>query len=445
VAWQLQREGYDVEVGQVQDKAQTVSPIESPDEDDTDKERRLSLYDGMLKKRPAEEMIRRLESVKDPENVFVFSDLNHLYRYSEQLEGMNFKGNFPTEEDYNLEIDREAAKDFVATHYPQMRVGAKKRFKKASEAREFLEQSEDLWVLKGLEEDARTVVPDVDDLELARGQIMDALGQNPGEYESAGFILELLIPSALELTPQKIYLDGHPVATCMCIENKPMGAGNIGPMTDCAQDLVFSTELDDKINAIAFPPIVDEIASRRRGIFYWDASILVEPKTGRLYFGEFCSNRAGYNCLYTEMALAGGAGKYFDALARGKSPYPAHSVAASVRIFNFHKEGGAALSGATIDFKDRAAPNLWLKDAKMRRRRTVSAGYKEDLGVVTGAGRSVSEAATRAYRAVDEFSFEGAYQRPEFDFCSREYGTSILRRLDYGLQRGLYKVGFGLL
>jgi hypothetical protein len=447
IAWQLQQEGREVLVAQVHDQSDCLSELEKniPAEHKTGKARRLSLYDGLLEKSPAGEVMQRIRKINDPENYFVFFDLNHLCRYAEQVAELGFHGNFPTTRDYVYEIDRNLAKEFVEKEYPGVVVGSKKRFNKVSAAKSFLEKSDELWVLKGLEEDARTVVPDVEDTDLARGQIIEALTNSADEYESAGFILELRIPSAIELTPQKLYYNGEPVTTLMCIENKPFGAGNIGPMTDCAQDLVFATDQDEKINIIAFPPAVDEMAKQRKGLFVWDASLLIDSRSGKMYFGEFCGNRHGYNTLYSEIALAGSPSKYFESLVAGKTPYADNAVATSVRLTNLHTDAdGRPLAEARIEYKPNIEKNLWLRDAKGIRKNFVSAGYKADLAVITGAGRSTAEAATKMYRNVDGFSFEGAYYRPMFDFCSREYKTSIVNRLEYGLQKGLFKIGFGL-
>ncbi len=40
-----------------------------------------------------------------------------------------------------------------------------------------------------------------------------------------------------------------------------------------------------------------------------------------MYFGEFCSNRPGYNSLFTELALAGSATKFFEKIVRKESPF----------------------------------------------------------------------------------------------------------------------------
>ncbi|HVL40502.1 MAG TPA: hypothetical protein VM328_14015 [Fimbriimonadaceae bacterium] len=440
VAERLQQEGHDVLVGQVENQEDVLSPLEASVERESEevRQRRLSQYDGILDKQPAHKVIEKLRRRKKPTEIFLFFDLNHLYRIADQVRDLGFPGNFPTLEDYNLEIDREAAKRFVAERYPMVRVAQNHRFKRVAQARRFLKDTDDVWVLKGLEEDARTVVPDVDDPTLAAGQVLEALESSPESYESAGFLLELRIARALELTPQKLYWHGEPLAAFLCIENKPLGAGNVGPMTDCAMDLGFPLDLDAKIVQMAFPPAIDDMARSRSGLFVWDASLLFDPRTGRATFGEFCANRVGYNSFYTELALAGSAGEYFSRVSAGRSPYY-EAVAASCRLFNLH-----AGAGTGIEWKTGLDDAIWLRDARRSSGRIETAGYKDDLAVLTGGGKSVGEAVRRLYRAVDGFSFEGAYYRPKSDFLSRDYPDAILNRLDFGLQRGLYKIGFGI-
>lgn len=447
VAQRLQREGHEVVVGQVQDQEQVLAELEknTPPEDPEMKARRLSLYDGLLDKRPAPEVVEELRKLKNKSDVFVFFDLNHLFAFSEEVRSFGLPGNYPTAEDYALEIDREAAKQFVAKHYPEVKVGENRRFDRVEQATEFLRAEKGFWVLKGLEEDARTVVPDVDDVELATGQILEALTQFSEEYESAGFLLERRIPCVLEFTPQRIYNDGELIATIMVLENKPLGAGNVGPLTDCAQDLAFGIEHDARIAQIAFPPIVDEMARQHQGLFLWDASLLMDQRSGEIYFGEFCANRPGYNALYNQMTLAGGAAPYFEAILRGESPFPENRVGVAVRVFNLHEDDeGWPLAGASVRYGHEAESALWLTDVRQHRRRLVTCGTKPTLGVATGQGNSLRAAAEAVQRSIDLLSFEGAFYRPYFDLISREYRDAIANRIDDGLQRGLFKVGFGI-
>ena len=96
-----------------------------------------------------------------------------------------------------------------------------------------------------------------------------------------GYVLEKFIPSIIELTPEKMYYDGVPLLTTINIENKPFGSGNISVQTGCSEDLVFPIPFEEKINQISFPPIIDEMARQHKGLFIWDASLLISKKDGK--------------------------------------------------------------------------------------------------------------------------------------------------------------------
>lgn len=449
IAEKLQREGHDVIVGQVEDRRdihadreQNLAKEEAPARD-----RRLSLYDGIVAKEPAEKLIARLERMKQTDRCFVFFDRNFLFKFAERIRAAGFRGNFSTEEDHLFELDRDEAKRFVRKHYGKLQVADVKECSTVREASEFLAHTEELWVLKGKGEGAKTFIPDVDDPALAAKQIMQTLEASRALYEQAGFILELMISKVVELTPERIYYDGVPIATTVDVENKPFGSGNVSIQTGCAQDLVFPIAMKDRINEIAFPPVVDELAKKRRGLFYWDASLLIDRRTRKIFFGEFCSNRPGYNCIFTEIAQCRSAHQYFSSIADGKSPFELGTVGASVSLFNPATDKDDRCrppAGVPIEWKESVEKDLWLWDAKKEGSRIVSAGNDWNLGVMTGAGKSIEDAVNRMYKHVDDFSFVGTYFRPKFDYLSLEYPTSIPNRLNYGLDRGLYQLPFNV-
>jgi hypothetical protein len=164
---------------------------------------------------------------------------------------MPFHGNFPTEADYLFERDRDEAKQLVRDHYPRIHVPDVKPFDDVRQALDFLKSTEQLWVLKGQDDSVKTFVPDVDDPNLAATQIIETLKENKEAYDCSGFILEELINPAIEITPEKIYYDGVPLAVVVEFENKPFGSGNISIQTGCSQNLLFPIEMGDKINGIA--------------------------------------------------------------------------------------------------------------------------------------------------------------------------------------------------
>lgn len=448
IAYNLQLEGHEVTVGQVQNQEEIRSSKEKPSdkEDERVKMLRLSLFDGMLDKMPADKLVEKMRTIKNPQDYFVFFDFNFLFKYAEQVKEMGFHGNFPTEQDHLFEQDRDGAKDFVRTHYPRLNIAEVKEFNRISTAIQFLRESDDIWVVKGYDENAETFVPSIDDTELAKGQIIEALENGKDLYEHQGFILELLIPQAIELTPEKLYYNGVPVACSLDIENKPLGSGNLSIQTGCAADLVFPTEMTDRINEIAFPPIVDEMAKQHKGLFIWDASLLINKKNGKIYFGEFCSNRPGYNAFFTEMCQGKSLDDFFSKIARGENPFTLGTVATSMRIFNLARtaDDRYVMGGSTIKYKPEIGTDLWFFDAIKKGRKIVSAGADWNLAVITGSGNSINEAVTKMYNNLERFSFYGAYYRPKSDYLSLDYPTSILNRLNYGLDRKLYKLPFNV-
>lgn len=447
VAYKLQQEGNDVIVGQIEDIKEYVTEeeVKKAVESDLNRERRMNLFKNMVKMVPAKDAIDMLRKAENPQEYFVFFEENNLYRWADKVRDLNVHGNFPTKEDYLFEVDRENAKQFVRDNYQRLHTPEVKEFSKIADGINFLKETNDIWVLKGKHDHAKTYVPTMNDVSLAKGQIIEILNNFPNEYERLGFILEIFIPSIIELTPEKIYYNGVPLATTMNIENKSFGSGNISIQTGCSEDLIFPTEMDDKINKICFPPVIDEMAKQHKGLFIWDASILINKRDGKLYFGEFCSNRPGYNSLFTELALCGSVTNFFEKIVRQQSPFTLGTVATSVRLFNLNRDEDTEQVAANlaIDYRPEIEKDLWLWDVqKNQRGRFVTVGSDWNLAIITGAGKSIDEAVRKMYRNVDSFAFVGVYYRSKDDYLSHDYPTSIINRLNYGLEHGLYRLPF---
>lgn len=448
IAYKLQQEGNDVVVGQIEDIKDYVleEEIKKASEKDINRDTRLKLFKNMVKMQPAQRVVDQLRLVKNPQDYFVFFEENNLFRWADKVRDLDLQGNFPTKEDYLFEIDRDHAKEFVRTHYQKLYTPEVREFSKVAEAINFLKDNNEIWVLKGKHDRAKTFVPTMNDPALAKGQIIEMLNNFPLDYERLGFILELFIPSIIELTPEKIYYDGVPLATTMNFENKSFGSGNISIQTGCAEDLIFPTDMDDKINKICFPPIVDEMARQHKGLFIWDASILINKRDGKMYFGEFCSNRPGYNSIFTELAQLNSVTHFFEKIVRKESPFTLGTIASSVRIFNLNRDSEERVAAdIAIDYRPEIEKDLWLWDVRKNQRgKLVTVGADWNLAVITGSGKSIEEAVNRMYRNVDGFAFVGAYYRSKDDYLSLDYPTSIINRLNYGLERGLYRLPFNV-
>lgn len=446
IAYKLQQEGNDVVVGQIENIKDYVMEEESKraHESDINLKKRMRLFKNMVKCQPAEQVIEQLKSVKNPHDYFIFFEENNLYRWADKVRDLEVHGNFPTKEDYLFEVDRDFAKEFVKKHYQKLYTPEVREFSNAADGIQFLNETDEIWVLKGKHDNAKTYVPTMNDVQLAKGQIIEMLSNFPSEYERMGFILELFIPSIIEMTPEKMYYDGVPIVTTMNFENKSFGSGNISIQTGCSEDLVFPTDMEEKINKICFPPIIDEMARKHKGLFIWDASILINKRDGKMYFGEFCSNRPGYNSFFTELALLGSVTQFFEKIVKKESPFTLGTIATSVRLFNLnHDDNQQVAANITVDYRREIEKDLWLWDVRKNQRgKFVTVGTDWNLAVITGAGKSIDEAVGKMYKNVDGFAFVGAYYRSKDDYLSLDYSTSIINRLNYGLERGLYKLPF---
>ena len=417
IAEQLIREGNNVIVGVVQ---------EAEGEDGEAKRRRLSLFDGIIEKQPIDSLMKQMAKIENKDEWIVFCDFNSLAPYAEKALKLGFtKGFFPTEEDLLLEKDRDAAKEIVKEYYTDLTVAEVQEFKSVKDGVKFLEETEQIWVLKGNGDSAKTIVPWNDDPELAKVILIDALKDHTKDYEDGGFILEEKIIGALEITPQCVWLDGEVIFTDIDIENKPIGSGNRSVQTGAMQSLVFKSKKSDKINKLAFPQWIHDQAKKHKGLFVSDAGLLV--KDDKYYFTEFCFQRFGYDSFLAELDMAGTATDFFTKLFNGKNPLK-HDFGIATRGLNIHKDDKErrVLEGITMIIE---APNpTWLFEGKKEDEKIVCTGGAWDLVVFTGSGGSINEASHKAHEASEAFVFEDLYLRPEFDLLSFDYPTSIPNR-----------------
>ena len=427
IAYHLQLEGGKSYLGQTQDFDELK--IDKEPEEPKDKKERLSQYDGMIKKVPAMKLVKALKAMENKDDYFIFCDQNSLFVYAEQLIKAGFtKGLFPTKEDFEFEKGREEAMQFVEEHYPFVQIIPHEKYKTVEEAKAAVEDSGVPLVIQSEGDYVATICP-VDDVEQNHIEILAALEKHEKEYSKGEIILKEKLVQPVEITPQIVFWDGEPVYTSIDIETKNIGDGeNNGNQVGCGTNLIIKTEMDDQINQIAFPPKVYEMAKGRKGIFVWDISLYFTDSG--IYFGEFCSNRFGYDASMTEMAMSGGAIPYFNALQQGKNPLQSR-FGAAVRVFNLSKSADTEINVGDEN-------NTWLFECKKEDDKIVSVADCWDLGVITGVGDSFEEAVNEVYKNYDTLTFKEKYVRTKEDFMS-DYPTSIVRR--YNSTVGTYFEG----
>lgn len=425
VAKKLMDEGKTVIVAQIQDVKELHNPARNTEEPEKRK-KRLSVYNGILPKFEAKDIISKMAKMPNKEEWFVVFDLNSLWFYSQQALHMGFtNGFFPTEEDTLFEDDRNKGKDLVKEFWDYLEVAPVEEFKTVEEGIAYMtENPEDIFVLKGNDDGAATVLPSSEDPALAREELIGALQTGKADYEKGGFILELRITNPIEITPQIVFYNGKPIFTDVDIENKPIGAGSIGNMTGCAGNLIIQTNLEDEINSIAFPDKVFEMAAKHPGLFIWDASILIDSRTNELYFGEFCPNRWGYDAFFTELGMCESVSSYFESIVNGKNPLKKR-FGVAIRMMNI-----ANFEDANLAIKG-DEQNLFFFDIQKKDEHYISIGSDWALAVSVAGDNDIMKTVDEAYENLKRVSFTSGYYRPKFDFISKEYQNSIPNRYEF--------------
>jgi hypothetical protein len=407
----------EVFVGQVQSDKELG--IESGKEDEEEKKSRLSQYDGMLKKFPAEKLVSALKKVRDKDDYFIFCDQNNIFAYAEELLKYGFtKGLFPTKDDYELEKDRAKAMEFVESNYSMVKIIPYHEFSTVEEARQYVEETEVPLVIQSEGDHVPTICPG-DDVEMNHAEILAALDKYASEYSKGKIIIKEKLVRPIEITPQIVFWNGQPVFTDVDIETKNLGDGeNNGNQVGCATNLVVGTEFNDPINEIAFPPIVYAMAKKRKGLFVWDISLYITENG--IYFGEFCPNRFGYDSLLTEMTMAHGPHAFFEKIMSGENPISDFKFGTAVRVFNLNRS-------AEIEINIANPKPIWLYEVKKKGDKLLSLGDCWDLGVVTGRGDTFEDAVKNVYDNLSTLSFKEKYTRLKTDFLA-DYPTSIAHR-----------------
>ncbi|MGH2613472.1 MAG: hypothetical protein ACRDFB_10560, partial [Rhabdochlamydiaceae bacterium] len=371
---------------------------------------------------------------------------NTMFHYATRLEKLGFHGNFPTREDRLFEIDRKKAKDFVKKYYPHLKVASNEKFYSIKKAETFLQASSRQWVLKSQTDLVATFVPHTENIALARKQIIERLHVYKESYENLGFLLEEKIPHIIEVTPEKLYYNGNPLGMTIMFENKHIGSGNMSYQVGCAGDIAFPVSMESKIHDICFPPIIDEMAKAHKGLFIWDASLLINSENGDIYFGEFCSNRLGFNSFLTTLEQVSSVHAFFEDVVAGKNPFTLGTIAASLMLFNFLQDPktNKVLGNVAMHFPEEIEKHIWLYDIHKNENNQTryTTGYDMFLGVVTASEKTLHASIDSLYQYVEQFDMNDVYYRPKFDFISKEYSTSLLNRFDYCLKQKLFPMPF---
>jgi len=437
VALRLLQEGNDVLVGVLEEHE------DLKDKNEEHKKRRLRLFDGLLKKYNANELVEKLRKEK-PKNWFVVCDFNYLYPVAEKLKKLGFRGLLPTRDDYELEKDRNLAKEFVMKNYKIFSYQEVYEFKTIQEGIEFLKQQEKVFGIKGNNPDAPTFFPFSNNPKIAFVELLDIMESAQKEFEKDGFILEEKIEDLIEFTPECIAFDGEILGMNVDIELKPIGNGNLSYQTGCAADLVMWVEKDSqawqKLYELFFKPALSKIV-RPNEMVIWDASVFYSPSREKFYFGEYCSNRPGYNSWFTELSTFKRVSEFFERIINKQPLFDGETkpISTSVRVFNLledKKEKGLPAKDMLL-YADINNKNIWLLDVYKKKENLYVCGTDPNVAVLTCSIEN-REDWKKGFEEIDKklsngetFIFPYMYYRKAFDILNNSYYNNLTDRYKF--------------
>lgn len=430
IAYHLQEEGHNVYVGQVDTWDKVKVQVK---ENDKQKKLRLALYDGMFRnKQSADALLEYLLRQPNPLTWFVFCDFNWLWPYADKLREANYRGLLPHRDDYELEHDRNATRKLIERLYPEIETGDYKEFKHNQDGIDFLEENEDkLYVLKGFNSDAETIVPDSDDPTINREIILDCLeNDKDGLYEKDGFILEEKIPDVIEFTPAAMAFDGEVRCVNIDIEHKRFGS-RAGPQVGCATNLVLWQNDNETIYRKFLKPLEKRML-RTNELTFWDLSVLYSPSRKKYYAGEFCPNRMGFDAVFSEICTWDSTTQWLEHLLGVDHPY--RPIAVALRIFN-PNTSDALIIGNPAD------PDVWIYDIHEKDGRYHTLGNGKDAIVLTESGYDLDETIDALYDLEHDVVFDPGYHLEKRDWYDTKWPINILHRLEVLKELGLVKGG----
>jgi hypothetical protein len=197
-----------------------------------------------------------------------------------------------------------------------------------------------------------------------------------------------------------------------------------------------------------FPPIVHEIAAQHKGIFLFDAGILYDGYD--FYFTEFAGNRNGWGGIFSEVSMSLRNGKmsssYYESIRDGKNPYT-FRYGSCLALYSLHQDTevlGTPQNELPFNVDKNIKRDLFVMQGKKKEDKNVSVGYRcfdsSPFAYMTGRGQDVYDAIGCIYEKLQGFSMKGIYYRPESDFTTKDYTSSVLNRLEkikYFLQKDI--------
>jgi phosphoribosylamine-glycine ligase len=218
------------------------------------------------------------------------------------------------------------------------------------------------------------------------------------------------------------FVDGEPRFAWMCIESKHKLTGDLGDLVGCAFDFAFTLPLDSR----AVRETVGRLFPAYREMRYTgfgDANVIL-ARDG-VWFLEKCE-RFGYNATATLLWTLNLAplGETIAALVDGTfAPRFSPGFGASVSMYMDHPQSGKALA-----VPEEIGRDVYLYDAYVDDERLLTAGYADNVCIVTGFGYTIPNAWETCIARAWSVTFPGRAFRVDGD--RTDFPSSPVRRYE---------------
>jgi phosphoribosylamine-glycine ligase len=424
-AEKLIQEGNDVVIAML-----TPEDVGKKADDKELEKRRQKTGEGIVKKYSSKEMLKFLKAVSDEDKneYFIVWDFNWAPEIAEQVEVMGFAGLYPHKIDREMEEDREIGQKIVKENYKLLQPPEEQEFKSIEDALKVIEETENLWVIKPNNDELTCYIPVSEDIEMFKKEAKSFLENEKQELEKDGFIMQEKILQPVEVCGEALWYDGKPVWFTADIEYKKKGAGNTGCQVGCAGNLVYILNENSKLVKIALKDY-EPIAEKRKLTNFMDASVLIDRKTNKYYFGEYCPSRPGWAAFVTELSMLPSVSYFFECVKNRITPNFDKKYGFAIPIFN-DNTNKERYSQEDLSIQVQDPNNVWLTNVyKNKEGEIMTTAMYADTCYVTGQGDTAEEAIKSAEENLKNVAFKDMYYRS--DYFEKEKWFGILFEFDW--------------
>jgi phosphoribosylamine-glycine ligase len=404
----------------LQDEGHSVILAATPTEVDRADPERLRRWElvgsGLVPRESLDEVFSRRAELRDACWIW---DFNHSVQINETLREEGFKVLGGGRHCDSMEHDRNACLEFASTY--GLEAPPSFPFTDCAEAVRFCrEHASTAYVYKPDNgANFETFLPESEDPVDANIELRMHLES----LDSPGSFILQERKEGVETNVEVWMQDGEPVFAFMALESKKRYTGDMGELSGCAFDFVWTIPLDCR----AVTESVGRLYPAYRKMKYTgfaDANFIA-ARDG-IWFFEKCE-RFGYNAhpnLFWNLNLTT-LGDVFSSLVEGRfRPQFSGGFGASVTMST--KENPSA--GKLIQFPEKLWKDIYWWDAWKRGDHLLTAGYDRDVLILTAYGYTIPTAWESLMRRAAQIRFPFRHYRTDGD--STDFPSSPVRRYE---------------